>query len=105
MAERERLSDGRQTEELETFLWQHTNMSDLDLISEVAKCLAEAGYRKQNEGHWCLIEYEYFVCSECGYYSYNGSESTAETRRRLAEGEYPTFCENCGAQMKGGEQE
>ena len=69
-------------------------------------CLAEqffnAGYRKPSEGHWCIIEYEFFTCSECGHYHWNSCDSTAEAKERLAKGDAPNFCPNCGAKMKGG---
>ena len=65
-----------------------------------AEYLHNKGYRKQTECEWHLIEYEYFTCSECGEYYYNGSESTEETKRRIADGEYPNYCPNCGAKTK-----
>ncbi len=67
--------------------------------------LLNARYRKQREGHWFITEYEYFTCSECGHDHYNGCDSTKEAKERLADGEYPNFCSNCGAKMKGGVQE
>ena len=62
-----------------------------------------AGYRKQKEGHWFILEYEYFTCSECGYYHPNGCDSTKEAKEKLAEGKVPKYCAECGAKMKGGE--
>lgn len=53
------------------------------------------------EGHWFISEYEYFTCSECGYYHPNGCDSTKEAKKKLADGRYPKFCSDCGAKMKG----
>lgn len=50
-------------------------------------------------GYWFFAEYEYFSCSECGESYFNGSDSTAETRERLAEGNYYPYCPHCGAKM------
>ena len=92
------LSDGRQAEEFETFLWQHTNMCDIDLISEVAEVLAEAGYRRLIEGHWDIKQIgdggTTRTCSNCHISQtvnvYNGNVMFK-------------FCPYCGARMKGGE--
>ena len=64
--------------------------------------LYNAGYRKQSEGHWLIIEYEYFTCSKCGYYHPNGCDTTKEAKEKLADGIYPKYCAECGAKMKGG---
>ena len=66
-----------------------------------AKYLMEQGYRKQKEGHWFILEYEYFTCSECGYYHPNGCDSTKEAKEKLADGKVPKYCSECGAKMKG----
>lgn len=52
-------------------------------------------------GHWFFVEYEYFTCSECGDSYYIGSESTAQTKEMLRNGEYHKYCHNCGARMDG----
>lgn len=49
--------------------------------------------------YWYFTEYEFFSCSECGESYFNGSDSTAETRERLAEGRYYPYCPHCGAKM------
>lgn len=67
-----------------------------------AEKMTTKGYRKKSEGHWFILEYEYFTCSECGYYHPNGCDSTKEAKEKLAEGVYPKYCAECGAQMKGG---
>jgi rubrerythrin len=90
--EKRKLSNGRQAEELETFLWQHTNMTDLELVSEVAECLAEEGYRKQSEGEW-VKKYDKaprYVCSVCNHL-FNNKEYK--------------YCPNCGARMRGEKSE
>jgi hypothetical protein len=72
------------------------------LEQKVAELLYDKGYRKQIEGHWFILEYEYFTCSECGYYHPNGCDTTKEAKEKLAEGIYPKYCADCGAKMKGG---
>lgn len=68
-----------------------------------AEILYNAGYRKQKEGHWFILEYEYFTCSECGYYHPNGCDSTKEAKEKLADGKVPKYCSECGAKMTKGE--
>ena len=67
---------------------------------ETSEALYNAGYRKQSEGHWFILEYEYFTCSECGYYHPNGCDSTREAKEKLADGKVPKYCSECGAKMK-----
>lgn len=68
---------------------------------DIATALYKEGYHKQSEGHWFILEYEYFTCSECGYYHPNGCDSTREAKEKLAEGIVPKYCSECGAKMKG----
>ena len=56
----------------------------------------------KSEGYWFILEYEYFTCSECGYYHPNGCDSTREAKENLADGKAPNYCPDCGAKMKGG---
>lgn len=70
---------------------------------EIAKILYNAGYRKQSVGHWVIIEYDYFTCSECGEYYPSDCDYTQQAKERVANGDVPNFCPNCGAKMKGGE--
>ena len=49
------------------------------------------------KGKWIDATHSPFYCSECGCYQYN---STLE----IMSGEYH-FCPNCGAEMKGDEDE
>ena len=65
--------------------------------------LYNAGYQKQSKGHWFIREYEFFTCSECGHDYWNGCDYTQQARERLANGDVPNYCPNCGAKMKGGE--
>lgn len=69
-----------------------------------AEKLVAKGYRKQIEGHWFIVEYEFFTCSECNYGYYNGCSSTRQAKERLTRGCYPNFCPDCGAKMKGGDE-
>ena len=73
-------------------------MCDIETISEQ---LYEQGYRKVEQGYWFIREYEFFTCSECGHDYWNGCDCTKEAKEQLAEGEYPNYCPNCGAKMKG----
>ena len=52
-------------------------------------------------GEWYIREYEYFTCSECGEDYWNSCDSTAEAEELWETGEYPNFCPNCGADMRG----
>lgn len=52
-------------------------------------------------GKWWIREYEYFTCSECGDDYWNGCDCTEEAEERLRNGDYPNFCPNCGADMRG----
>ena len=56
-------------------------------------------------GHWYIREYEYFTCSECGEDYWNSCDSTAEAEELLETGDYPNYCPNCGADMRGGKHE
>lgn len=85
-------------------LRQAESWCDLDGVlnrTETMQNLYKMGYRKQKVGHWFILEYEYFTCSECGYDHYNGCEYTLMAKERLANGDVPNFCPNCGAKMKG----
>lgn len=75
---------------------------EINCVTHLTLSLYDAGYRKQSEGHWFIREYEYFTCSECGHDHYNGCDYTEQAKERLANGECPKFCPNCGANMKGG---
>ena len=96
------MSREKQIEEMANFLWKNTLIHTEDLCHDVAETLVIEGYRKQSEGHWFILEYEYFTCSECGYYHPNGCDSTKEAKEKLTEGVYPKYCSECGAKMKGG---
>ena len=95
------MSREKQIEEIARFLWKRTLIPNEELCSDAAEALYNAGYRKQSEGHWFILEYEYFTCSECGYYHPNGCDTTKEAKEKLAEGRYPKYCSECGAKMKG----
>ena len=61
--------------------------------------LPRADVAEVKHAYWYFTEYEFFSCSECGESYFNGSDSTAETRERLAEGRYYPYCPHCGAKM------
>ena len=63
-----------------------------------------ADVQEVRHGHWFILEYEYFTCSECGYYQPNGCDSTKEAKEKLAEGKVPKYCAECGARMDGDEE-
>lgn len=67
----------------------------------IAEHLIKKGYRKERVGHWFIREYEFFTCSECGHDYWNSCDCTKEAKERLAEGDTPNFCPNCGSKMKG----
>ena len=50
-------------------------------------------------GYWYIREYEFFTCSECGHDYWNGCDYTIQAKERLANGEHPNYCPNCGAKM------
>lgn len=56
-------------------------------------------------GHWYIREYEFFTCSECGHDYWNGCDYTVQAKERLANGEHPNYCPNCGAKMDGERRE
>lgn len=58
-----------------------------------AKRLYNAGYRKQKEGEWEMQEYPVTQCTVCGM------------RRNIETQDAWNFCPNCGAHMKGAENE
>ena len=62
-----------------------------------------ADVQEVRHGHWFILEYEYFTCSECGYYHPNGCDTTKEAKEQLADGRYPKYCSECGALMDGKE--
>lgn len=76
--------------------------SDACFYKDYAKRAIDKGWRKQSEGYWFFTEYEYFTCSNCGKSHFNFCDSSAEARKRLAEGEYYPYCPECGAEMKDG---
>lgn len=62
-----------------------------------AEALYTAGYRKQKEGEWKYNEdCDCFVCSVCGNSALNNYRGLSVNSN---------FCPNCGAHMRGGENE
>ena len=80
---------------IERKAYRHTH---LDQIISIIDSLPSA---EPKTGYWYIREYEYFTCSECGEDYWNSCDSTAEAEELLETGDYPNFCPNCGAQMKG----
>ena len=70
------------------------------LFAGEAETLYNAGYRKQSEGEWEKFEGERFICSNCAKVFGLGSTATIYDVKRVWK-----YCPNCGAKMKGGEQE
>lgn len=83
--------------------FRNPKVAFMTTAEKTAESLYNAGYRKQRKGRWVIHEYEYFTCYECGYDRWSGCDSTAEAKERLANGDYPKPCEECGAKMKGEE--
>ena len=71
------------------------------IIRKARKEIAELQKDKRRHGHWVIIEYEDFTCSECGKSYYNGCESTKEAKEclRLHKGRVYEYCPFCGARM------
>ena len=67
---------------------------DLCYFQCVAKEIVNHGYRKQSEGKWTTEGdmFKEYVCSVCGY-------SVDSPYQRTP------YCPNCGAKMKGSEEE
>ena len=58
------------------------------------------GKNAVRHGYWFFIEPGAVWCSECGLSSsLDDAPRTAETKRRIAEGEVPNYCQHCGAKM------
>ena len=80
----------------------------VDKLNNVLACLRcfEVGTQIPGEialvrhGKWFFVEPGAVWCSECGIDSSLGDAETAdETKRRIANGETPNYCPNCGAKM------
>lgn len=64
--------------------------SNYGTYNAVANYLVNKGYRKQSKGEWIWDkEHSNYKCSLCGEYDIS----------------VPKFCRECGAKMKGGEEE
>lgn len=63
------------------------------VVQREAEALYNAGYRKQSEGEWIDVEDTFlyrYKCSLCG---------------EIKLGKMTNFCPNCGAKMKGADNE
>ena len=54
---------------------------------------------ERKKGEWNFIGDQMFECSECGTY-YTQSQFH-QMRVRISDTEFPKFCPNCGADMRG----
>lgn len=59
-----------------------------------------ADVRPVVRGKWTISEHEYLDCSVCGYSFYTGFDTMREAKEYLESGYTPTFCPNCGADMR-----
>lgn len=77
---------------------------------EKAKCVSEETPERlivennlevdnTKHGSWIVSEYEFLDCSVCGHSVYTGWESSSEAVHRLADGDAPNYCPNCGSKM------
>lgn len=57
--------------------------------------------RNKKDGYWCVSDYRYFTCSECGHEYSNECKSKRDALEHLAKGRYPRECPECGVRMKG----
>lgn len=77
-------------------------LSDNKHLSKRIKNLPSAEPTPNKEkGEWYIREYEFFTCDQCGEDVLSHAECTSEAKRKLADGDFPNFCENCGADMRG----
>ena len=68
--------------------------SDIDAIKAVPSAQPE-----RKKGKWDFVGDQVFVCTECGAcYSQSQFEYL---RTRKSDPEFPYFCPNCGADMRG----
>jgi rubrerythrin len=81
--------------------FRNPDVAFMTTATKTAESIYNVGYRKERVGHWFIREYEFFTCSECGHDYWNSCDCTKEARERLAEGDTPNYCPNCGARMKG----
>lgn len=72
--------------------WQSAEIDDLILA-----------YIERPQGKWVVMEYEFFTCDQCWESVLSGADYGQEARDMLKNGEYPNFCPNCGAYMRGEE--
>lgn len=95
------MNDKEQTiEEITTEL---VKTNSYGTLNAVANHLYNAGYRKQREGEWVKTETNY-TCSKCNFnvVSWSGEYDGYERERGIS---LMNFCPNCGAHMKGANDE
>ncbi len=64
-----------------------------DILARFAEALYTAGYRKQSEGEWVVVDSDIgYVESECSLCKHKVLSYTNTAYR---------YCPNCGAKMKG----
>lgn len=92
---------------------KYIKVEDILSLAEKGVLISNSNYKKVckaienlptielKKGKWFILEYEFFTCDQCGEDVWNGAEYTQEARDMLKNGEYPNFCPNCGADMRG----
>ena len=69
------------------------------IVEDYAEDIYNAGYRKKGEGEWVKVM-NHKECSKCGY---NAPYKKIKAGYHLQD--LSNYCPNCGAKMKGAEDE
>ena len=98
MLEEERENIYRALEKYDSYSQYYLPDEDLNRVNYLLSCLCDflnADAEPVRHGHWIDIDSESYTwkvrCSECGH----------ERSMMSTQGEYPKYCEECGAKMDG----